>query len=366
MNMLQRMSLKGFKSIRELRDLEFKPLNVLVGANGAGKSNLISFFRLLNFAMTDALRTYVGEAGYARSLLHQGDAPEVSTQLQFRTANGSNGYEATLKAAAGGALIFTEEAVVWHRDGSPVPRRTLLGIGGEKSLLNDPIRQQDSTVRVVRHLLMSTRVYQFHDTSATSRLRSKWQLDDNRYLFDHGGNLASVLYYLRERKRDTYNLIVSTVQQAVPFFGDFALAPDRLNPSVIDLRWREQGSSYELGPHQLSDGTLRFIALVTLLSQPADDLPGIVIVDEPELGLHPSALSVLADLLRSASASSQVIVSTQSVTLVNRMAPEDIVVVDREGGQSMFRRLDEAALAGWLEDYAMGELWEKNVLGGRP
>lgn len=191
-------------------------------------------------------------------------------------------------------------------------------------------------------------------------------MDDNRYLFDHGGNLAQMLFYLRERKRETCDLIVSTIQQGAPFFDDFALQPDRLNPTVINLGWREKGAVYEMGPHQISDGTLRFMALVTLLSQPQEDLPGLIIIDEPELGLHPSAISILADLLRAVSGTSQVIVSTQSVTLVNQMSVENVIVVDRDSGQSVFRRLDEVALRGWLEEYAMGELWEKNVLGGRP
>ena len=368
MNSLQQLSLSGFKSIQKLHGLEFKPLNVLIGANGAGKSNLISFFKLLNFAMTNALKSYVAGAGYANSLLHLGSqhTKQVSAALAFRTDGGTNTYELKLSHAAEDSLIFTEEAVTWHRDGYPQPARTVLGVGVERTLLNDPGRKNDPTVRVVRKLLSAARVYQFHDTSPPSPLRSKWKIDDNRHLFDHGGNLAPLLYYLREMKRDTYDMIVSTIQQGASFFEDFALQPDRLNPSVIDLRWRENGSVYEFGPHQISDGTLRFMALVTLLSLPPEDLPGIIIIDEPELGLHPSAIGILADLLRAASASAQVIVSTQSVTLVNQLTAEDVIVVDREDGQSVFRRLDADSLQGWIEGYAMGELWEKNVLGGRP
>ena len=369
MNTLHRMSLAGFKSIREMHDLEFKPLNVLIGANGAGKSNLISFFKLLNFAMTNALKPYVAAAGYANSLLYYGSqqTKQISASLAFRMDGGTNTYELKLSHAAEDSLIFTEEAVTWHRDGHPHPARTVLGVGVERTLLNDPDRQKsDPKVRVVRGLLSGARVYQFHDTSASGPLRSKWKVDDNRYLFDHGGNLAPLLFYLRERKRDTYDMIVSTIQQGAPFFEDFALQPDRLNPTVIDLHWREKGTTYELGPHQISDGTLRLMALITLLSLPADELPKIIIIDEPELGLHPSAIGVLADLLRAASASSQVIVSTQSVTLVNQLSVEDVIVVDREGGQSVFQRLDETALKDWLAEYGMGELWEKNVLGGRP
>ncbi|MDD2763946.1 MAG: AAA family ATPase [Opitutaceae bacterium] len=369
MNTLQRISLSGFKSIREVKDLEFRQLNVLIGANGAGKSNLISFFKLLNFAMTNSLKEYVARTGYANSLLHLGSqqTKQITAALAFRMNRGTNIYELTLSQAAGDSLIFTEESVTWHEDEHPRgPRKTVLGVGVEKTLLIEPTRQNDPTVKIVRALLAGTRVYQFHDTSSASPLRSKWKVDDNHYLFDHGGNLAPVLYYLREQRRPTYDIIVSTIQQGVPFFEDFSLQPDRLNPTVIDLRWREKGATYEFGPHQISDGTLRFMALVTLLSLPREDRPGIMIIDEPELGLHPSAIGILADLLGVASAASQVIVSTQSVTLVNQLSPDDVIVVDREDGQSVFRRLDQDALKDWLAEYSMGELWEKNVLGGRP
>lgn len=369
MDFLQRLSLRGFKSIRELPDLEFRPLNVLIGANGAGKSNLIAFFKLLNFAMTNALGEYVARAGYAHSLLHHGASrtQQINARLEFRKEGGTNSYELTLTfQASENSLIFTDEAAAWHKDGHAAPRRTALGAGIGRTLLLDPARRNDPTVKVVSGILSRTRVFQFHDTSATSPLRSKWRIDDNRTLFDHGGNLAPLLYFLREQRRPAYDLIVSTIRLGAPFFQDFALEPDRLNPSVIDLRWRETGTIYDQGPHQLSDGTLRFMALVTLLSLPPDLLPRIVIIDEPELGLHPAAVGILVDLLRAASASVQIIVSTQSVTLVNQIDPEDVIVVDREDGQSVFRRLDSESLSGWLEDYGIGELWEKNVVGGRP
>jgi predicted ATPase len=368
MNTLQRMSLTGFKSIRELRDLEFKPLNVLIGANGAGKSNLISFFKLLNFTMTNALKEYVARAGSANSLLHFGSqqTKQIAASLAFRIDGGTNVYELKLSHAAEDSLIFTEEAVTWHRDGHPRPARTVLGFGVERTLLNDPARANDPKVRVVRALLSSARVYQFHDTSTTAPMRNKCEVDQNRYLFDQGGNLPAVLYYLRQRQRNTYDVIVDTVRQVSPFFDEFILEPDKLNPRFIALRWREKGTPHELGVHQLSDGSLRFMALATLLNLPTGDLPGLVIIDEPELGLHPAAIQVLVGLLQAASARAQVIVSTQSVTLINQMEAEDVIVVEREGGQSVFHRPDASGLQDWLSEYALGELWEKNVIGGRP
>lgn len=365
---LQDLSIAGFKSVRELRNLEFRDLNVLIGANGAGKSNLISFFRLLNFAMTGALSTYVGKAGGASSLLYFGAqrTPQMSATLRFRTDQGVNSYLVRLAHAAGDNLLFTEERVEWQPSGSAQPQSILLGMGHQESALNDKSRQNDPTVRFVRKLLSATRVHQFHDTSPTAHLRNKCEIDRNRYLMEDGGNLAAMLFYLRERQRDAYDMVLDTVRQVAPFLDDLVLEPDRLNPQVIGLRWREKGATQELVAHQLSDGSLRFMALATLLSLPAGELPGILIVDEPELGLHPAAVQVLAGLLRAAAARTQVIVSTQSVTLVNQMEVDDVIVVGREDEQSVFHRLDVAGLQDWLSDYALGELWEKNVLGGRP
>lgn len=362
------MSLAGFKSIREMSDLEFKPLNVLIGANGAGKSNLISFFKLLNFGMTNSLKEYVARAGYANSLLHFGSqqTKQIAATLAFRMERGTNTYDLKLSHAADDSLIFTEEAVTWHEDGHSRPARTVLGVGVEKTLLNDPSRQNDAKVRVVRGLLSGARVYQFHDTSVTAPLRSKCEIDKNRQLFDHGGNLPAVLFYLKERHQNTYDVIVDIVRQVAPFFDEFVLEPDKLNPQFMALRWREKGTPHELGVHQLSDGSLRFMALATLLNLPAGDMPGILIIDEPELGLHPAAIQVLAGLLQAASTRSQVIVSTQSVTLINQVEAEDVIVVERESGQSVFRRPEADGLQDWLSDYALGELWEKNVIGGRP
>jgi predicted ATPase len=215
-------------------------------------------------------------------------------------------------------------------------------------------------------LLSGARFFQFHDTSATASLRNKCEIDQNRHLFDHGGNLPAVLFYLKERHRTTYDIIVDIVRQVAPFFDEFVLEPDKLNPQFMSLRWREKKTPHELGVHQLSDGSLRFMALATLLNLPAGDIPGILIIDEPELGLHPAAIQVLAGLLQAASTRSQVIVSTQSVTLINQMDAEDVIVVEREGGQSVFRRPEASGLQDWLSDYALGELWEKNVIGGRP
>jgi predicted ATPase len=180
------------------------------------------------------------------------------------------------------------------------------------------------------------------------------------------GNLAAYLYLLSEVDRACYDRIVASIRLIAPFFDDFSLRPSPLNPDKIRLEWSETGSDIVFGASALSDGTLRFMALATLLLQGNHSLPTVILLDEPELGLHPYAIVVLGSLLKSVSKQTQVIVSTQSVTLVNQFEPQDIIVVERSHHATVFRRFGEAEVASWLDDYGMGDLWEKNVLGGRP
>jgi len=214
--------------------------------------------------------------------------------------------------------------------------------------------------------LQSWQVYHFHDTSEAAKVKQLGDIHDNLFLRPDASNLAAYLYMLRETEPEYYRNIVETIRMAAPFFGDFVLRPSPFNPEKIRLEWQERGSDVLFGPHALSDGTLRFICLTTLFLQPPDRLPATIVLDEPELGLHPYAIKLLADMVRSASEHTQVILATQSVTLVNQFSPEDILVVDRVQGETVFRHLSEEEIASWLEDYGLGDLWEKNLLGGRP
>jgi predicted ATPase len=214
--------------------------------------------------------------------------------------------------------------------------------------------------------LNQCRVYHFHDTSATARVRQYGYIGDNRWLMSDAGNLAAMLYAYRERSEMVYRRIVSTIRKVMPEFADFDLEPDRLNARDIALNWRKQGADYLFGPHQISDGTLRAMAMITLFLQPENDLPDVIILDEPELGLHPHALGIVAGLMRAASLNTQVIIATQSQAFLEYFEPSEIVVVESGDGQSHFRRLKADQLQEWLEDYSIGELWARNVLGGGP
>jgi predicted ATPase len=228
------------------------------------------------------------------------------------------------------------------------------------------VESNKKIAQYIRGHLSSYRIYHFHDTSASARVKQTGDLADNRFLREDAANLAAFLYMLEKREPDHFQNIAETVRQVAPFLKRFKLEPSALNPDKIRLEWEENGSDTYFSAAALSDGTPRFICLATLLLQPARTLPSIILIDEPELGLHPAAIQILAGLMESAATRTQLIVATQSVTLINQLMPEHVWVVDRKEGQSIFRHLKTADMSAWLEDYGLGELWEKNVLGGRP
>lgn len=365
---LQRVLLKGFKSIKEM-DLELRPLNVLIGANGAGKSNLVSFFKMLNEMMAMRLQEYVGTTGRAQSILHFGPkvTPQVEARLEFEVDNGIDTYAMRLFHAAGDTLVFADESLSFLQTGYTTPKRVPLGSGHEETRIGQKADEGEPTARVFKHLLDHCRVYHFHDTSPTARVRQYSYVSDNRWLMPDAGNLAAFLLRLRQEQDGAiYQRIVSTIRLIAPFFADFDLEPAGPSKREVILNWKDDGSDQVFGPHQLSDGTLRAVCLVTLLMQPEKELPDLIIVDEPELGLHPYALNMVAALFKKASHHTQVLISTQSSSFLDNFEPEDVVLVSREGKESKFARPDGAKLEAWLDEYSLGEVWQKNVIGGGP
>lgn len=368
MTKLRRVILNGFKSIKTM-DVELRDLNVLIGANGAGKSNLVSFFKMLNEMMAGRLQEYIGASGRAQSLLHFGPkvTPQIKAQLEFEADNVRDTYTMRLFHAPGDTLFFAEETLSFQKKGYPSPKTISLGSGHQETRIGESADTGEKTATVFRNLLNRCRVYHFHDTSSTARVRQHCYIGDNRWLMPDAGNLAALLYRLRnENNGSAYHPIITTIRLIAPFFDDFDLEPAGPGKKEVILNWREKGSDQVFGPHQLSDGTLRAICLITLLLQPEDELPDLIVVDEPELGLHPYALNVIAALFSKTSHHTQVLISTQSSTFLNNFDPEDVIVANRDGMVSQFARLDPANLEAWLEEYSLGEVWEKNVIGGGP
>jgi predicted ATPase len=352
-NALDYITIQGFKSIASIEKLALRPINVVIGPNGSGKSNFIGVFAFLHAIRGGGLRNYVGEAGGAEKVLHFGSKTtrEISFALSFAGAP----YELKLRPTAADELYEYEETTPL---GEMRPDR-LATTDGEGAKWDEERRSR------LDHLL-DWRIYHFNDTSPSSLMRKTAKVHDNRSLRPDGGNLPAFLYLLREKYPASYDLIVHTVQRVAPFFEDFRLAPLQLKPDDIKLEWRHKKSDEYFDASSLSDGTLRFIALATLFLQPEQYRPSVILVDEPELGLHPYALEIFAALVRQASITTQVIVSTQSSLLLDHFQPEDVLVADRVDGGTQLTRLKPEQLEKWLEDYSLGQLWEKNELGGRP
>lgn len=378
MEKLRSLTIKGFRSLRKV-ELNLEDLTVLIGANGSGKSNFISFFNMLSFMLSGDLQTYIARKGAASSILHYGPkrTPLLEAELEFEGPVGTSRYGFSLAFASPDRLIFTDEHVMFQNPDSPTPYKDLIRSTdlSETGLIELSNRGQESTARKVARVfinrLRGLQVYHFHDTSETAYIRTSQDIARHHFLMSNGGNLASVLYMLREQWPEHFNRIVSTVRLAVPYLKDLILVPDHIAPNSVQMRWRDRNPDYEFGPHQLSDGSLRAIAIITALLQPEKLLPAVIFIDEPELGLHPGAIGVLASLIKAAASKRQVVISTQSSRLLAEFAPENVVVVERhedEGGfgESSFERLSREELGAWLDDYDLGALFEMNVTGGGP
>jgi predicted ATPase len=376
---LNKVSLEGYKSIKHCRDLKLENLNVLIGANGSGKSNFLSFFKLLQREMIGAIQEFIGRSGGRDYLLHFGAkvTPKITAELEMMIESRPFSYRMTLTEAKPDTLIFTEESVQDFKPGVDVdPDRHIslipglpfyLGAGHKESALLLPERARNPIAQFFKNTLSHFRFYQFDDTSDQSHMRSRSDLNGPSYLYEDGGNIAAFLFLLREKQPECYQRVVETVHLVFPFFKDFVLDPDKGGGNYVMLRWRATGSAeYEFGPHQISDGTLRFIALATLLLQPHDWLPPLIAIDEPELGLHPYAIKILASLLQDAANFTQIIVATQSAALVDLMEPDDVIVADMVDGATQFERLSREKLKEWLEEYTLSQLWDMNFVGGRP
>ncbi len=352
------MQLKGYKSIKEL-DLYFGNINILLGANGAGKSNFIGFFNFMRKIIEKELELTVAQMGGANKVLHFG--AKVTKELIFDLHFAPNRYKATLVPTDDNKLIFKEENTYIDTSNKNFIKPNIGGF--ESNLpLYDP-KDYGVNVYIVKYI-NDWKVYHFHDTSKSSPMKQPCRVDDYYSLAVDGHNLPAYLYYIKHFYEKNYSQIVKTIQRVAPFFHDFILEPDIANEEMIKLRWKHKGSDLYFDANDLSDGTIRFICLTTLLLQPK--LPTMILIDEPELGLHPYALNILASLFRVASTKTQIIASTQSVTFIDFFDAKDIIVVDREDNSSTFKRLDLGGLKEWIEEYSIGELWQKNLLGANP
>ncbi len=361
MRHLRRITVKGFKSIR-CQSLKLGDLNVMIGANGAGKSNFVEVFQFLQEVVAQNLQEYSVINGGADTLLFMGrrNTPQAEFKLDFVREAGSTArsYELQVMGTRNNQLAIQQETAYYHAyEHYPRPYHHSVSQATFESSLKD---DDHVTAKEILRYMKSYWLYHFHDTSHVASVRTQCKIHDNHYLKPQAENLAAFLYGLQETQPIEFDLIQTLVRQIAPFFEAFQLEPQRLNPNFIRLEWKERYSRKILDAMSMSDGTLRFICLSALLLQP--DPPPLVLLDEPELGLHPHAIGTLAGMLRSASQKIQLVVATQSVTLVNQLSPADVWCVDRVEGACVFHHLKDRDFGDWLEDYALGDLWEKNLM----
>lgn len=358
---LDKLSISGFKSIRDLKNFELKNLNILIGANGSGKSNFVEIFRLLREMVRSNLGGYVLERGEADNFLHNG--PKVTSSIEMSFEFGLNSYRFSLVPTIDGKLLVKREEQKYEKGSWKI-----IGFDSLESQL--PVVKDEAgwlTRRGVGHYvykaIINWVVYHFHDTSLTAGMRRSAIMDDYAALRADASNIAPFLFALREDWQESYQDIRNALRLCIPFFDDFLLRPSTAGQEEkVKLTWTQKGSDFPMQPYHLSDGSIRFICLATALLQP--NPPSTIIIDEPELGLHPAAISLLAEMIKDAAKRTQIIVATQSPALIDNFAVEDIIVVKRHEGASDFQRLEEKDFSTWLEEYTLGELWTKNVIQG--
>ena len=367
MPVLDCITIEGFRSIKRIERLPLRPINVLIGPNGAGKSNFIGAFSFLGEIRAGRLKEYVAQSGGADRILHFGAKATPKLRVHVSFGGEIHRYEITLTATDADRLLPVQEECVERQDGHPMTVTSGGGYGPEAWISQrNTHRLDDELANRVREYLDDWRIYHFCDTGARSPLKKTVEVHDNRFLRHDGANLAAFLYYLSRKHADSYDLIRRTVQLVAPFFDDFRLEPLALNEDTIRLEWKQRASDAYFDASSLSDGSLRFIALATVLLQPVSVRPSVILLDEPELGLHPAAITILAALVKQVSVETQIVLATQSSLLLDHFRPEDVLVADRVQGATTLRRLDAGRLERWLKDYSLGQLWQKNELGGRP
>ena len=371
---IERLHIRGFRSLANVKLRPVAGANVLIGANGSGKSNFVHFFNMLSWMLKSRqLAVFVSKEGGADDQLHGGNdtTPRLDAEITLRTDTGRNDYRFSLAYAHPDQLLFTEEAfryspddldtkAEWNHLGAGHREALIVGAGQGKHTGEATSRQ---TARTVTHLLRNCAAYQFHNTGSTSNFKKTWDAEDNAYMRTDGGNLAAILHRLEHEDFDRYELICRHIRRVLPGFDSFQIEKQY---GKVALRWRSDVLNKTYGAHLTSDGSLRFFALATLLNLPGEMLPGVLVLDEPELGLHPKAIGLIGDMIRALAKSRQIILATQSPLLVDAFELDQVLVLEMRDGRTELTSPNSEQLQTWLDEFSVGEMWQKNLLGGRP
>lgn len=360
---IQRVTIEGFRSLEKIENLELPQLTVLIGSNGTGKSNFIRFFEMLSWMLkSQKLQEFVANQGFGDDQFFMGarKTPRIHAELRMETDMGFNDYRfAITHLSARDSVMLIDEA---YRFSAP-------GRGSEASwnLLEVPSKEahlpesSHTTAKTIVFLLRQCSTYQFHDTSAKATIHNAWDLTNSAFLRSDGGNLAAVLRNLYETDLPRYKRIVQQIQRVLPTFDDFVLEPVR---GKVILRWKGKFGDKVFGSQLTSDGSLRLFCLLTLLNLSSDRLPDVMLLDEPELGLHPHAITLVAEMLKRVAQTHQVFVATQSPYLVDCFELENVIVAEMKDGATSLRTLPRSEYQTWLDnDYLLSEIWLKSSVG---
>ena len=372
--MIESIRVRGFRSLADVELSGLGPATVLIGPNGSGKSNILRFLDMLHYMMRHRrLAQFVERQGGASDQLFSGSdaTDQVEAEITLHAENERYDYRFTLEYAHPGHLYFEEEAFR-RRSNEYHAETNWQDLGSEHREANLVLAAQSddfphldkAAAAAIARVLRRCVVFQFHNTDDRSPIRRNADMSNHTRLNIRGSNLAAVLYRMEQQDRSRYERICRYIGRILPGFDHFDITEK--GDGEVALAWQSDWSDYSFGAHLTSDGSLRAFALVTLLNQPTETLPDVVLLDEPELGLHPSAVTLVGGMIRSLSARRQVIVATQSPLLVDSFGLDQTRVLELQHGRTIVRKCDPAEYEQWLEDYSTGELWEKNLLGGRP
>ena len=370
---IESVRIRGFRSLADVEFPDLPNVAVLIGANGSGKSNFLSFLEMVQQMLRyRRLGDFVARQGGADDQLFGGSdrTAQMDAEFKVKTAQGKYDYRFTLNYAHPDNLLCAGEKLVYNLSGEP-DELTLPATGWAKeSKIAELTQGKDCPNPTAKQaaadlvqVLGGCAFYHFHNTNGNTGFKKRWDLADNNRLLPNGGNLAAVLYRLEHEDVRRYDYICRQIQRVLPAFDRFDLEESY---GKVSLRWKALGADKTIGAHLTSDGSLRFFALATLLNLPEEMLPTIVVLDEPELGLHPMTIHLLGGMIQSLSVKRQVILATQSPLLVNSFGLDQLYVLDWQDGQTKVRKLNSEEYEHWLEEYTPGDLWEMNLLGGRP